>query len=52
MDHKEKMISLKVDQEIISLVDKDRSKVKTSRTSWIIQAIVDRLERMGYEVGE
>lgn len=48
----ERIVTLKVTNKIVDLVDKDRSPTKTPRTAWIMQAIIDRLERLGYDLDE
>ena len=46
----EKMVTLRVKKTIIAMIDKDREKFSTPRSSWIIQAAVEKLEKLGYEV--
>lgn len=46
----EHIVTLKVKKKIVDLVDAERSKYSSPRSSWIIQAIVEKLERMGYEI--
>ena len=45
----EQMITLRIKKSIVSLIDQERSRFSTPRSSWIIQAAVERLERLGYE---
>ena len=37
---------------IVEILDKERAKFKQPRSSWIIQCIVEKLEKIGYEIGE
>lgn len=46
----EQIVTLRVKKIIVDLVDKERSKYSAPRSSWIIQAIVEKLERLGYEI--
>lgn len=46
----EQIVTLRVKKTIVDLVDKDRSKYSAPRSSWIIQAVVEKLERLGYEI--
>ena len=46
----EKMVTLRIKQSIVDLIDKERDKYSTPRSSWITQAIVEKLERLGYEI--
>ncbi|MDC0344928.1 hypothetical protein OAN22_02120 [Alphaproteobacteria bacterium] len=43
---------MRVHAKVINLVDKDRQLTRTSRTSWIAQAVVERLRRLGYELDD
>ena len=45
----EQMITLRIKKSIVSLIDQERGRFSTPRSSWIIQAAVERLERLGYE---
>lgn len=51
-DHKNEQIivTLRVKKAIVELIDKDRSKFSTPRSSWITQAAVEKLEKLGYEI--
>jgi len=44
------MVSLRIKKNISDLIDKDRSKFSMARSTWIVQSIVEKLERLGYEV--
>jgi hypothetical protein len=46
----EKMVTLRIKKTIVSLIDKEREKFSTPRSSWIIQAAVEKLEKLGYEI--
>lgn len=46
----EQVVTLKVKKTIVELIDTERSKYSSPRSSWIIQAIVEKLERLGYEI--
>ena len=46
----EKVVTLKVKKSIVEIVDSEREKFSSPRSSWIIQAIVEKLERLGYEI--
>jgi len=42
--------TFRVKKSIVALIDKERSKFSAPRSSWITQAIVEKLERLGYEI--
>ena len=46
----EKMVTLRIKESIVSLIDKEREKFSTPRSSWIIQAAVEKLEKLGYDI--
>jgi len=46
----EMIVTMRIKKKIVNLIDSDREKYSTPRSSWIVQAIIDRLERSGYEV--
>lgn len=46
----EHMVTLRVKKSIVELIDQERDKFSAPRSSWIIQAVVEKLERLGYEV--
>jgi len=46
----EMVVSLKVKKAIVKLVDNERSLYSMPRSSWIIQAVVEKLERLGLEI--
>ena len=47
---KEKMVTHRNRRPIVELSDKEREKYSTPRSSWITQAVVEKLERLGYEI--
>jgi hypothetical protein len=46
----EKMVTLRIKKTIVSLIDQEREKFSTPRSSWIIQAAVEKLEKLGYDI--
>lgn len=46
----EQLVTLKVKKKIVELIDQDRSKFSAPRSSWIIHSIIEKLEKLGYEV--
>jgi len=46
----EQIVTLKIKKKIVELIDSDREKYQAPRSSWIIQSIIERLERLGYEL--
>lgn len=46
----EQIVTLKIKKKIVELIDSDREKYQAPRSSWIIQCIIERLERLGYEL--
>jgi hypothetical protein len=46
----EMVVSLKIKKAIVKLVDSERSVYSMPRSSWIIQAIVEKLDRLGLEI--
>lgn len=46
----EQVVTLKMKKKIIEIIDKDRGKYSSPRSSWILQAVIEKLERMGYEI--
>lgn len=49
-DKEEQIVTLRMRKNIVELVDKERSKFSSPRSSWITQAVVEKLERLGYEI--
>lgn len=46
----EMVVSLKVKKAIVKLIDNERSMYSMPRSSWVIQAVVEKLERLGLEI--
>ncbi len=46
----ERLVTLRMKKTIVDLIDKERSKFSTPRSSWITQAVVEKLEKLGYEI--
>jgi hypothetical protein len=46
----EQIVTLRVKKSVVQLIDKEKSKYSTPRSSWITQAIVEKLEKLGYEI--
>lgn len=46
----ERMVTLRIKKSVVDLIDKERSKYSAPRSSWITQAIVEKLEKLGYEI--
>ena len=44
------VVTLRVKKSVVSLIDKERSKFSSPRSTWITQAIVEKLEKLGYEI--
>ena len=45
----EQIVTLRIKKSIVELIDKERSKYSAPRSSWITQAIVEKLEKLGYK---
>ncbi len=46
----EQVVTLRVKKNIVELIDKERSKFSAPRSTWITQSIVEKLEKLGYEI--
>lgn len=44
------VITLRVRKAISDMIDTERTKFSMPKSSWITQAIVEKLERIGYEI--
>ena len=44
------LVGVKMKKKIIDLIDNERSKFRASRVSWITQAVVEKLEKLGHEI--
>ena len=42
--------TLRIKKTIIALIDKERAKFSAPRSTWITQAVVEKLEKLGYEI--
>jgi hypothetical protein len=50
LKHDERVVTLKLKNKIVDMIDKERDKYGGPRSSWIVHAIVEKLERMGYDI--
>ncbi|HJD59407.1 MAG TPA: hypothetical protein LFW20_01840 [Rickettsia endosymbiont of Omalisus fontisbellaquei] len=46
----EQIVTLRIKKIIVELIDKERSKFSAPRSTWITQAVVEKLEKLGYEI--
>jgi len=46
----DQVVTLRIKKSIIELIDKERSKFSAPRSTWITQAVVEKLEKLGYEI--
>ena len=44
------VVTLRMKSNIVELVDRERAKFSAPRSTWITQAVVEKLEKMGYEI--
>lgn len=44
------VVTLRMQKSVTSLIDRERIKFSAPRSSWITQAVVEKLERLGYEI--
>lgn len=44
------IVTLRIKKHIVALIDKERSKFSAPRSTWITQAVVEKLEKLGYEI--
>ena len=44
------VVTLRVKRKVVDLIDKERAKFSAPRSTWITQAIVEKLEKLGYEI--
>lgn len=44
------VVTLRVKKNVLVLIDKERSRFSAPRSSWITQAVVEKLEKLGYEI--
>ena len=46
----DQVVTLRIKKNIVNLIDKERSKYSAPRSTWITQSIVEKLEKLGYEI--
>ncbi|MEY3403495.1 MAG: hypothetical protein RLZZ86_3111 [Cyanobacteriota bacterium] len=46
----DQVVTLRIKKHVVELIDKERSKFNAPRSVWITQAIVEKLEKLGYEI--
>ena len=46
----DQVVTLRIKKHVVELIDKERSKFSAPRSTWITQAIVEKLEKLGYEI--
>jgi hypothetical protein len=46
----EQIVTLRMRKTIVDLIDKERTKFSAPRSTWITQAVVEKLEKLGYEI--
>lgn len=46
----ETFIGLRIHKRLVELVDSDRELSRIPRSAWVTQAIIEKLERAGYEL--
>lgn len=46
----EMVVSLKIKKAIVKIIDRERSVYSMPRSTWIIQSIVEKLDRLGLEI--
>jgi hypothetical protein len=46
----EQLVTLRIKKSVVNLIDMERSKFSSPRSSWITQAVVEKLEKLGHEV--
>jgi hypothetical protein len=44
------VVTIRMKKKVIELIDKERGRINTPRSSWIVQAVVEKLEKLGYEI--
>ena len=49
-DKEDLVVTLRMKKWVVALIDKERSKFNTPRSSWITQASVEKLEKLGHEI--
>ena len=46
----DQVVTLRIRKNVVKLIDRERSKFSAPRSTWITQAIVEKLEKLGYEI--
>ena len=46
----DQVVTLRIRKDVVKLIDKERAKFSAPRSTWITQSIVERLEKLVYEV--
>lgn len=50
IDREDIVVTLRMKKRVVALIDKERSKFNAPRSTWITQAVVEKLEKLGYEL--
>lgn len=45
-------VSIKMNKKIVDLIDEQRKYNRMSRSSWVSQAVIEKLSRLGVEIHE
>jgi hypothetical protein len=48
--NEDQVVTLRIRKDVVRLIDKERAKFSAPRSTWITQSIVERLEKLGYEI--
>ncbi len=49
-EEKDFPVSVRMRKKIVELIDQERHKFSIPRSAWINQAVVEKLEKLGYEI--
>jgi len=49
-EEKDFPVSVRMRKKIVELIDQERRKFSIPRSAWINQAVVEKLEKLGYEI--
>lgn len=44
------VVSVRFKKSVVALIDKERSRFSAPRGTWVTQAVVEKLEKLGYEI--
>ena len=44
------VVTLRIRKDLLDLIDKERTKYNAPRGTWLTQAAVEKLEKLGYEI--